>query len=195
MSEATASSGRSSPATTTTRRSRSPGASSPRSTRKPLKSRGEASRMPTNREARTSRLTGCAPSGSLSGNRGAPHPAPAARRRSWPRCSRSLDSSAAVQAPDRPAISRPGRRGGRPVKIRLPKAVRPRYFVTQTPKPHGRLTSRQCHDRYRAPSRETLRCPSGGLLCPSSPVKQDHRYPWRVRGAERGQVVRRRHST
>ena len=57
------------------------GACSAKSTRKPLKSRGEASRTPATREARTSRLTGCAPSGPkevciMPNRRGAARPGP-----------------------------------------------------------------------------------------------------------------------
>src|SRR5487761_1382073 len=62
--------------------------------------------------------------------RSCPGPAPGARSRSRPRRSSSLDSPAAVHAPARSAMSLPSRRGCRPVKIRLLKAVRAHLDVT-----------------------------------------------------------------
>ena len=80
-------------------------------------------------------------------------PAPAARSRSRPRRSCSLDSCCAVHGSASSAISLASRRLGIPVQIRWDKAVRAHPDVTIKIVPHGHLHDRSGSVSYRAQGR------------------------------------------
>src|ERR1700686_2455669 len=90
-------------------------------------------------------------------------PGPGARLRSWPRRPRSRDCSAAIQSPASPAMSLPRRRGCRPVKIRLLKAVRA----------HPDDTSRSFRAAAHVRGTDTPQSPA----TPQKPYRAPSRYP------------------